>query len=128
MAGVDVELEVQHNLPAVYGDEGVLRQAFLNLLRNAIQASPRGSAPIRMCAELTGGVVELTVADRGIGIPAEVQSKVFDLYYTSRKEGTGVGLSQAQQAIEMHGGTISFQSSPATGTVFRVRLPALTTA
>jgi PAS domain S-box-containing protein len=128
MAGVDIEIEVQDNVPHIYGDEEVLRQAFLNLLKNAVQASPPGSESIRLSAESDGAVVQMSVEDRGQGIPPELQSRVFDLYYTTKKEGTGVGLSQAQQAIEMHGGTITLTSKPDVGTVFRIRLPALTTA
>lgn len=124
MAGVEIALDVAGNLPEIYGDEEVLRQALLNLLRNAIQASPAGSAPIAVSAYPDGERVRLTVEDCGEGIPVEVQANVFDLYFTTKKEGTGVGLALVQQAVEMHGGSINMRSKPGLGTAFIVTLPA----
>jgi PAS domain S-box-containing protein len=126
MAGLDILLEVRPKLPNIYGDAEILRQAIMNLVVNAIQASPAGSQPIRICAEADNGVVQFTVEDRGPGIDPEVQSRIFDLYFTTKKDSTGVGLSLVQQAIEMHGGSVTVQSSPEAGTIFTIRLPALT--
>jgi signal transduction histidine kinase len=124
MAGVEITLDVAGSLPEIYGDEEVLRQALLNLLRNAIQASPAGSAPIAVSAYPDGQRVRLTVEDCGEGIPVEVQANVFDLYFTTKKEGTGVGLALVQQAVEMHGGSIDMRSKPGLGTAFIITLPA----
>jgi signal transduction histidine kinase len=107
----------------IYGDE-LLRQALLNLLRNAIQASPTGSPPIQMSARPEGGQVVLTVQDHGQGMTPEVQARIFDLYYTTKEEGTGVGLPLVQQTVEMHGGSLAVDSCPGAGATFTLRLPA----
>ena len=128
MAGVEIALEVADGLPEIYGDEEVLRQAMLNLLRNAIQASPAASPPILVAARPEGQRVRLSVVDHGVGIPAEEQGKVFDLYYTTKKDGTGVGLALVQQAVEMHGGSMDLQSEPGRGSAFSFTLPAFPAA
>jgi signal transduction histidine kinase len=125
MAGLDIVLDLNPQLPEVYGDEEVLRQALLNLLKNAIQASPPGSLPIKVSARPDGALVCLVIEDHGRGMTPEVQAKAFDIYFTTKKDGTGVGLSLVQQAVEMHGGSIDVQSDPDRGATFTVRLPAL---
>jgi len=125
MAGVDFDVEVAPAMPTLYGDEEVLRQAFLNLLRNAIQASPAGAAPIKLSATPGKGLVCIKITDYGHGMPVEVREKAFDLYFTTRKEGSGVGLALVQQSVEMHGGRIDVESEPGLGTTFTICIPAL---
>ena len=67
--------------------------------------------------------VVLEIADQGCGIPADVQDKIFQLYFTTKGEGTGIGLAITFQAVQMHGGSIDFESEPGRGTIFRLRLP-----
>lgn len=122
--GLNLQLDVAPDLPDIYGDEELLRQALLNLLRNAIQASPTGSPPIQMSARPEGGQVVLTVQDHGQGMTPEVQARIFDLYYTTKEEGTGVGLPLVQQTVEMHGGSLAVDSCPGAGATFTLRLPA----
>lgn len=126
LARVEIEVDVEPGLPAVYGDEELLRQALLNLLRNAIQASPPGSPAIRLGAERRGDRIGVVVADHGKGIPRALQEKVFDLYFTTREGGTGVGLALVQQAVEMHGGEIHVESDEGAGATFTMLLPAFT--
>ena len=125
MAGLTIQFETAPDAPDVLGDEQVLYQALRNLIRNAIQASRAGSEPIRVTAGMADEQLILTVQDHGQGMSPEVQAQAFDLYFTTKSGGTGVGLAYVQQAIEMHGGRIEVQSAPGQGTTFRLLMPAL---
>jgi PAS domain S-box-containing protein len=126
MAGLRIEWDLTQGTPDLYGDEELLRQAFLNLLKNAIQASPAGSGPITVSASPDGRQVRLVVSDQGQGMPPDVIEKAFDLYYTTKKEGSGVGLALVQQTVDMHGGRIDIDSAVGVGTTFTIHLPAFT--
>jgi signal transduction histidine kinase len=104
-------------------DPDQLKQAIDNLLRNAIDASPDGGR-VRLEArhDAAGHVIE--VIDEGPGIPAAVLPKIFDLYFTTKADGTGVGLAVTHQIVEAHHGRIDVESSPGTGTRMSVRIPA----
>jgi signal transduction histidine kinase len=120
-SGVRVSLDVQADLPEVWADESQLRQALLNLVRNAMEAMPGGGAlALRLAKAVTGEVV-LTVADSGPGIPAEMVTKVFDPFFTTKEKGTGLGLALVQQIVTEHGGRIDVHV--ADGTSFVVTLP-----
>ncbi|HYI95902.1 MAG TPA: ATP-binding protein [Bryobacteraceae bacterium] len=98
-----------------------LEQVLTNLLLNAIEASPEG-AEICLRIVQSQDFVELSVSDRGAGIPESIRDHIFDAFFTTRPEGTGLGLSVSQQIVSVHRGTLSFTTSPA-GTTFLVRLP-----
>ena len=117
---------------AVVGVDGnQLRQVMLNLVRNAQEAldGRRGRIEValhREQIELRGrraDVAVLTVTDDGPGIPPEIQSRLFDPFFTTKAAGTGLGLSIVARLVENHGGEITFQSAPGSGTRFAVRLP-----
>jgi len=117
-------------VPPVAGNEGRLGQVFLNLLVNAAQAIPPGHADheeIRVSTRAVGGHVEITFADSGVGIAADVLPRLFTPFFTARVdgEGGGLGLAISQRIIVAHGGTIDVDSAPGEGAVFRVRLPAI---
>ncbi len=120
--GVSVELTCPDSLPAVHGDAAMLRQAFLNLALNACQAMPRGGS-LRLTAGLSGGRVEVRIADTGVGIRPEDLSRIFDLYFTTKEHGTGIGLSMVYRIVQLHDGDIEVESTPGRGTTFRVLLP-----
>lgn len=111
------------DVPDVNGDPAMLRQAFLNLSLNACQAMPNGGT-LRIRAEpARGRRVSITVADTGVGIdPAHLQ-RIFDLYFTTKEKGSGIGLSMVYRTVQMHDGEIEVQSTPGAGTTFRVMLP-----
>ena len=111
------------DVPDVNGDPAMLRQAFLNLALNACQAMPSGGT-LRIRAEpARGRRVSITVADTGVGIdPAHLQ-RIFDLYFTTKEKGSGIGLSMVYRTVQMHDGEIEVQSTPGAGTTFRVLLP-----
>ena len=120
---VKVSVEAPMSLPDVNGDASMLRQAVLNLAINACQAMPNGGN-LRLVAT-TGGQnrVEVRVEDTGVGIPPEQLGKVFDLYYTTKDRGTGIGLSMVYRIIQMHDGELEVQSTPGHGTTFKILLP-----
>ena len=120
---VRVEVNAPMTVPAVNGDAAMLRQAFLNLAINACQAMPQGGTLRLSCAPASRDRVEVRFEDTGVGIPADQLGKVFDLYFTTKDHGTGIGLSMVYRIIQLHDGEVEVQSTPGRGTTFRVLLP-----
>jgi signal transduction histidine kinase len=106
----------------VNGDPAMLRQAFLNLALNACQAMPDGGT-LRIQAKLAGRQVQVLVSDTGTGILPEHLDKIFDLYFTTKPKGSGIGLSMVYRIVQMHDGEIEIESTPGKGTTFRILLP-----
>jgi two-component system NtrC family sensor kinase len=99
-----------------------LQQAFLNLALNACQAMPSGGR-LRIAANTRGrGRVEVVFEDSGVGIPPEQLGRIFDLYFTTKDQGSGIGLSMVYRTVQLHDGDIEVQSVPGRGTTFRVTL------
>jgi two-component system NtrC family sensor kinase len=115
--------ELGQDLPPVLASPSELREVFVNLLRNAVDAiEGEGEVLVRTRAEGTRGVVE--VSDTGTGMSAEVQEKLFRTLFTTKGErGAGLGLARAYAIVRRHGGDIQFESAPGAGTTFTVRLP-----
>jgi two-component system NtrC family sensor kinase len=112
-------------VPPVHADFGELRQAFVNLAMNAMEAMPQGGRlVVTLRASDDGQVVEVAIADSGPGIPPELQTKIFDPFFTTKEKGTGLGLSVVYGIVQRHGGTILLETSPEQGTCFTLRLPA----
>ncbi len=101
-----------------------IQQVLLNLLINAVQASPADSSVELKCTDQTDSV-KIQVSDHGAGIPLEIQNNIFDPFFTTKnkRDGTGLGLSVAQDIVRQHGGEIAFESKPGTGTIFSFSLP-----
>jgi signal transduction histidine kinase len=104
-------------------DRERMRRALLNLVRNAIQASQPGGA-VAIGLEKDGQDLLLSVSDDGCGIPDGKHRQVFEPFYTSRQQGTGLGLALVKKIVEAHGGSISFATQAEKGTTFTLRLPA----
>jgi nitrogen-specific signal transduction histidine kinase len=121
--GIDVQLDFPADLPNVNADRGLLEQAFLNLGLNACQAMPDGGRLRIAACQRLDRQVEITFADTGVGIPPEQLARIFDLYYTTKPHGTGIGLSLVYRTVQMHDGQIDVESVPGRGTTFRVLLP-----
>jgi signal transduction histidine kinase len=120
---VKVALDVLASTLNVNGDAAMLRQAFLNLAINACQAMPQGGSLRLMSAPASRQRVEIKFEDTGVGIAPEHLGRIFDLYFTTKERGTGIGLSMVYRIIQMHDGEIEVQSTPGRGTTFRVLLP-----
>lgn len=109
----------------VHGDAAGLEQLFLNLLLNAAQASGEGGcASVRVSAR--GKVAEVIIADDGPGMSPEVLERAFEAFYSTRPDGTGLGLSVARRIARVHGGRLTVDSAPGRGTTVRVTLPLWT--
>jgi signal transduction histidine kinase len=120
---VTVEVARPDWLPAVNGDAAMLRQALLNLAINACQAMTQGGT-LRLAANAASqDRVEVRVTDTGVGIAPEHLSRIFDLYFTTKHDGTGIGLSMVYRIIQLHDGDVEVESTPGRGTTFRVLLP-----
>ncbi|HUK23071.1 MAG TPA: ATP-binding protein [Terriglobales bacterium] len=118
---------ISRNFPAqpllVKTDSDLMKQAILNVVLNGVQAMPQGGSLTISARRLEQAVVT-EIRDQGGGIPREVQDKVFELYFTTKTGGTGIGLAQAYQILQWHYGSIDFESEEGKGTVFRLQLPA----
>jgi signal transduction histidine kinase len=117
-----VELHLEPHLPPALFDEAQLRQALLNLLRNAREAMPAGG-PIDVRVTAEGMSVAIGVEDRGGGIPEEIRARVFDPFFSTKGEGTGLGLAITRHIVEAHGGGVTCEPRPGGGTRFRIALP-----
>jgi signal transduction histidine kinase len=122
-AGVRLAITAPADLPRVSADSGLLRQALLNLALNAVQAMPQGGVLRFDSHRAADRQVELAIADTGVGIPPEHLSRIFDLYFTTKDAGSGIGLSMVYRTIQLHDGHIEVQSTPGRGTTFTLRLP-----
>lgn len=122
-AGVMLELHVEPDLPAVPHDASRLRQAVLNLLRNALEAAGQGGT-VRIGARATARGARITVEDTGPGIPDEVKARLFEPFFTTKPQGTGLGLMLAREIVLEHKGELSVEASALGGAAFAVDLPA----
>lgn len=121
-AGVTLDLVIDGELPQVRVDEAQLRQALVNLLRNAREATPKGGR-VTVSVRPSSEGVELCVDDTGPGVPAELRASIFDPFFTTKERGTGLGLAVTREIVEAHGGTIRCEESPGGGTRFVLALP-----
>jgi len=119
--GVRLEVDASGAGTAVV-DPAQLRQALDNLVRNAVEATPEGGR-VSLSARREEGGHAILVRDTGRGIEPDHLPRVFDLYFTTKADGTGVGLAVTQQIVTAHGGTIEVDSRPGAGTTMTVRLP-----
>lgn len=103
-------------------DHDQMTQALLNLLQNALEATPRGGRIVLKSEPVAGGT-QFTVSDTGKGIPPPLLDRIFNLYFTTRTEGTGLGLSITQQIVGQHGGTIDVASAEGKGTTITLVIP-----
>ena len=123
-AGVDVKVEVE-NVPHIAVDRKQLRQALLNLIRNALDAMADGGTLMLKIALVDGGkVVEMSVADTGPGVQIGYEEQIFEPFFSTKESGTGLGLSLARRVAHEHGGELRHLHTPGGGATFALRLPA----
>jgi two-component system nitrogen regulation sensor histidine kinase GlnL len=130
--GVQIRQHYDPSLPDLWADRNHLTQTFLNLVRNAWEAMPHGGAltlttrrssePVRL-GPGGGPMLVVELADEGVGIPPEVQRKLFTPFFTTKAKGSGLGLAIAHRIIEEHGGRFIIRSVPGQGTTVRIYLP-----
>jgi two-component system NtrC family sensor kinase len=112
-------------VPPVHADFGELRQAFVNLAMNAMEAMGQGGRlTVTLRPADQGRAAEVVIADSGPGIPEELRTKIFDPFFTTKEKGTGLGLSVVYGIVQRHGGRLGLESSPGQGAAFTLRLPA----
>ncbi|MBI5397288.1 MAG: PAS domain-containing protein [Verrucomicrobia bacterium] len=121
-AGVAVEAELARGLPRVWLDHDQMKQVFFNLIKNALEAMPRGGK-LTVATEAAGNHVVISVADTGAGIPPDQIGRIFDPYRSTKPDGSGLGLMIVRRIVQEHGGALDVDSAVGKGTVFRVRLP-----
>jgi len=114
-------------VPPLAFDPQALHQVLINLLKNALEAMPRGGE-ITMASRVRGSNAEISIADTGEGMPPGVAAKIFQPYFTTKEKGTGLGLAICQSIIQEHGGAIAVDSAPGQGTTFTIQLPLETAA
>jgi signal transduction histidine kinase len=120
--GVTLDIDCDDAIE-VNGDPAMLRQAFLNLALNAVQAMPDGGTLRVTCGAAHGNRVWVSFADTGVGIAPGHLQRIFDLYFTTKERGSGIGLSMVYRTVQMHDGEVEVQSTPGAGTTFRLLLP-----
>jgi len=129
LAAPDAEqhgVSIKRDLPAerlpIKADLDLMKQALLNVVLNGVQAMPQGG-PLTISAHRDGNVVVAEICDRGVGIHEDMHDKVFELYFTTKKDGNGIGLAQTYQILQWHYGSVEFESAEGVGTTFRFRIP-----
>ena len=122
-SGMEMTFESSTEPAYIRGDADMLKQATLNLVTNGIEAMQPGGK-LKLTVEQQGGRVHFRVADTGPGIPPEARSKVFQLYFTTKKKGSGIGLAMTYRAVQLHNGTIQFTTEVGQGTEFHLEFPA----
>jgi signal transduction histidine kinase len=126
LAGIQMSFEAPPDADALWirGDADMLKQAVLNLVTNALDAMKSGGN-LRVRVARAGDSVALEIADDGPGIPPELRDKVFQLYFTTKVKGSGIGLAMTYRAVQLHNGTIDFTSENGRGTTFRLEFPGV---
>ncbi len=121
-AKVEVAQLLPIDVPEVYVDRALLKQAILNLVLNAVEAMPAGGQ-LHLMLSRRGEMAEISVGDTGKGIPPENKQKIFQLFFTTRPGGSGIGLASTFRIVQLHNGSIDFTSEVGRGTTFRIELP-----
>jgi signal transduction histidine kinase len=120
--GVNLQTDFPEESLPVTADSDFMKQAILNVVLNGVQAMTNGGK-LWLTARREEGAVVTEIRDEGIGIPRDLQEKVFELYFTTKPGGSGIGLAQTYQIMQWHYGSVEFESQDGKGTTFRLRLP-----
>ncbi len=119
---VQIETQLPQRAVVVRVDADMLRQAILNIVLNGAQAMPHGGT-LRVHLREEARQAVLTVADNGLGIASEVLPRIFDLYFTTKKDGNGIGLAMCYRIVQLHSGVLEVESEAGHGALFTIRLP-----
>jgi signal transduction histidine kinase len=125
--GITLDVAIEPGLPSLPADEAQLRQALINLVRNArdaVAGSVTKRVALGLARDTATGELRLSVADSGSGIAPEDRARIFEPFFSTKDSGTGLGLALVQQIVVDHGGRIDVDSAPGLGTTFKVAFPA----
>ncbi|MEI6205484.1 MAG: ATP-binding protein [Desulfuromonadales bacterium] len=125
-ASIEQQIDLEDGLSPIYADENQIQQVFLNLILNALQAMPTGGTLLIRTSRSYHGArefVRVDFSDSGCGIPQQILERIFTPFFTTKAQGTGLGLPICSKLVKLHNGDISVISNP-SGTVFTVELPA----
>ena len=120
--GIVVDVKTDRSLPPMAIDRTLLRQAVLNLIKNGLESLAQAGA-LTVATRRVDDAVEITVSDSGPGIQPEVGRRLFEQFFTTKPQGTGLGLYISRQIVEEHGGELRWASEPGSGAIFTVHLP-----
>lgn len=121
---VRIELDAEPGEISIHGDRDLLQQAVLNVVVNGVESMKNGGR-LRIQVRRDGDECCVNIADEGVGIPPDIREKIFNLYFSTKGKGSGIGLAMTFRVIQLHNGTIDFTSEPGKGTTFRLRFPAI---
>jgi len=119
---VNIYEQFTDNLPMIYLSKDQMKQVIINLILNSFDSMPKGG-DLYLMTNYNDGHVRISVKDTGQGIPAEIRDQIFELYYSTKPSGGGIGLAVSKQIVEIHEGNISFSSEKGQGTTFSIELP-----
>ncbi len=122
LQGVELKTEIGDNPLPINADNDLIKQALLNVVLNGVQAMEDGGV-LTVVARREESAACVEVRDEGKGIPPEIRDKVFNLYFTTKKTGSGIGLAVSYRVLQMHSGSLEFTTQPGSGTTFRFLLP-----
>ncbi|MGI8991083.1 MAG: sensor histidine kinase [Bryobacteraceae bacterium] len=120
--GIEIVVRQSPEAVSIDVDADLLKQAALNIVVNAIEAMTEGGK-LEIMSGIKGDEAEIRISDTGPGIPPSVREKIYDLYFTTKKQGSGIGLAMTFRIVQLHDGTIDFSSEPGKGTTFVMRFP-----
>jgi signal transduction histidine kinase len=121
--GVTIERHMPEQTLPIKVDVDLMKQAILNVVINGVQSMPQGGL-LTISARRENNAVVAEVRDQGGGIPKDMHDKIFELYFTTKKDGSGIGLAQTYQVLQWHYGSVDFESFEGAGTIFRFHIPA----
>jgi signal transduction histidine kinase len=123
--GVTIERDFSNDVLPVKVDGDLIKQAVLNIVINGVQAMPQGGT-LTVAAFRDNDEAQIEVRDQGAGIPVELRDRIFNLYFTTKKTGSGIGLAMAYRVMQLHNGSVEYDSVEGRGTTFRMRFPVST--
>jgi signal transduction histidine kinase len=122
--GITVERALPPESLPVKVDADLVKQALLNVVLNGLQAMPSGGT-LTVTASRDEGSAQVEIHDQGSGIPPQIRDKIFNLYFTTKAKGSGIGLAMTYRVMQLHHGSVDFDSEEGRGTTFRLRFPLL---
>jgi PAS domain S-box-containing protein len=122
LRGIEVKTRIAPQPLPIKADNDLVKQALLNVVLNGVQAMERGGV-LSVVVRREDSIALIEVQDQGKGIPPDIQDKIFNLYFTTKKSGSGIGLAMSYRVLQMHSGSLDFTTELGAGTTFRLSLP-----